>query len=423
MKFDFSETTLKRVRCTNPKCSHVFKVYDRREPVINDPGFVVKMCPKCKHETRFHVWNVDYFKGLSGVVGVYETEEAAQYPILSVVKEGEYLEEHIGNSEKENVELDLNPKLSFWELFRKKEPRFAICQKSISQLENDLYWAKQAHLCGKLCVAGVDSLIVRVLKRKNAQKDYDLFAKQLSTEHTYNLNGLIMIGQGGVDLRRHIDGLYKRDECFSILDFCLKRWAIIADEVLIAVPFIGFQYKNKRCKNQVLYYWAFLNSVLDMGKTVLLTRKGEFNRVKDYLNEQRGTNTFEYKKNWGKLDKLQEAAVEASKRRKKKKSNEEDEDENMRVFFTNRFHSKFYAGILNNKVEVLIGSYNVHEGEVLENLSFKEYALEDFKTRYLDRIMPEEKLLRERPYGGRTICFSVNNETVSHCVKNVEDII
>ena len=41
MMFDYSITRLKRVRCSNRECKHVFKVYDRREPVINDPGFVV----------------------------------------------------------------------------------------------------------------------------------------------------------------------------------------------------------------------------------------------------------------------------------------------------------------------------------------------------------------------------------------------
>ena len=41
MMFDYSITRLKCVRCSNHECQHVFKVYDRREPVINDPGFVV----------------------------------------------------------------------------------------------------------------------------------------------------------------------------------------------------------------------------------------------------------------------------------------------------------------------------------------------------------------------------------------------
>ena len=41
MMFGYSITRLKRVRCSNRECKHVFKVYDRGEPVINDPGFVV----------------------------------------------------------------------------------------------------------------------------------------------------------------------------------------------------------------------------------------------------------------------------------------------------------------------------------------------------------------------------------------------
>ena len=51
MTFDYSVTKLKWVKCTNPDCMHVFKVYDKKEPVINDPGFVVKERPEC-HSKR-----------------------------------------------------------------------------------------------------------------------------------------------------------------------------------------------------------------------------------------------------------------------------------------------------------------------------------------------------------------------------------
>lgn len=421
MPFYQTNTKLKRVKCSNTDCTHVFKVYDRCEPVVNDPGFVIKQCPKCHNLTRFFVWNVDYFEKAPNVVGVYELNNLEKNTELETVPIGECVEEAFESTHQKNTLLDFSPKISFVSLVGKNKSCSYNENNVKKLLEEKLYWAKQAYLGSKLFMADVNCLFVKILNRKNATRDYCLLAKRLHTEDSFNLKDLSLIELGKVELPIQIDGLYSRDECFSILDFCLRRWAIIADKVIVSVPFIGFQYKNKRCKNQVLSFWAYLNEVLDMEKTVLLTRKKEFNRVKEYLNEM--AETFEYKKYWGKLDQLLMAADEAGTRKKSKEKKKAKQEAAIgQVFFTDSFHSKFYAGIINNRVEVLIGSYNVHMGDILENLAFREYSLEEFKIRYLDKMLLGKNLHIEKQYC-RVLSYTVNGSMVDQKINCLSEMI
>jgi hypothetical protein len=419
MTFDFSTTKQINVKCSNPGCSHVYKIKDRREPVINDPGFLVMQCPDCHCYTRAKVWNVDYFKENKDVVRVYEFGEDKKCPDLSSVTLGEYLEEE--TIEKDISKIDLIPKISFWEIMGQKKPKEVFDDELKEVIDNKLYCALQASLGRKAFMDGVNRAFVKVPRRKNATKDYFLYAKQLLSDVSYDTRGMIPIHKGNLSLTKQIDGLYTRDECFSILDYCLKKWTMIANQVVIAVPFIGFHYNNKRCKNQVLYFWSFLNNVLDMQKTLLITRKSEFNKLKVYLNEQKEGKTYDFMKYWGKLNQLLDAATSVES--KKSRSNKRKIEKEQQVFYTDNFHSKFYAGIYEDRIEVLVGSYNVHKGNVFENLFFKEYSLEEFRTKYLNKILPGVKLIKGNADVIRALLFEVKGSEVSCDIKDLKDVI
>ena len=419
MTFDFSTTKLIIVKCSNRDCSHVYKIENRREPVINDPGFVVMKCPECHCNTRVKVWNYDYFKKKKGVVGVYECGEGKNHPELSSVTLGEIIEEE--TMEKKTSQIDLTLKISFWELMGYKKLGEAFNDEAKEVIDKKLDCALQASLSEKVFMDGVNRAIVKIPKRKNATKDFFLYAKQLLSVVSYDTRGMIPIHKGNLSLTKQIDGLYTRDECFSILDYCLRRWTMIANQVVITVPFIGFHYNNKRCKNQVLYFWSFLNNVLDMQKTLLITRKSEFNKLKVYLNEQKEGKTYDFMKYWGKLNQLLDAATSVGS--KKIRSNKRKIEKEQQVFYTNNFHSKFYAGVYEDRIEVLVGSYNVHEGNVFENLFFKEYSLEEFRTKYLNKILPGVKLIKGNTDVVRTLFFEVKGSEVSCDIKDLKDVI
>ena len=46
-------------------------------------------------------------------------------------------------------------------------------------------------------------------------------------------------------------------------------------------------------------------------------------------------------------------------------------------------HAKYYVGVYDDYVEVLSGSFNIHQGQYFENINFKRYDKEFFKERYL----------------------------------------
>ncbi len=52
-----------------------------------------------------------------------------------------------------------------------------------------------------------------------------------------------------------IDGVYSRDDCISILEKLLLRWQAVHTSVLLAAPFIGFNYPNARKKIPDLWNW------------------------------------------------------------------------------------------------------------------------------------------------------------------------
>ncbi len=420
MMFDYSITKLKRVRCSNHECQHVFKVYDRREPIINDPGFVVVKCPVCQNETRFKVWNIDYFKKRKDVIATYEDSEESQNEKWLTCKLGECLEQDLEEIYKDN-DIVVAPKVSFWSLMGQKDS-LRLNDKLRNDIDEKLKAAENLWVSSKICMMGVDAIFVKVYNRKNACRDYFVYAKRPLMDNSFNTDDFFPIHKGNVSLEKRIDGLFTRDECLSILDFCLRRWAITSKQVVIAVPFIGLPYKNNRCKNQVLYFWAFLNSVLEMNKTMLFTRKTEFYRMREYLNEQKEKETYDFRKYWGKLDKLQTEADIASNRRCGK-SKKFKQMANQHVFFTNTFHSKFYAGIYDNSVELLVGSYNVHEGNVLENLTFKKCSISDFNERYLERILPGVDLLVKNEDNPNLIDITVFTDKVKYGTMRISEYI
>ncbi len=54
-----------------------------------------------------------------------------------------------------------------------------------------------------------------------------------------------------------------------------------------------------------------------------------------------------------------------------------------KAFFKQDFHAKFYCGMSADHVEVLVGSFNIHEGSYVENIHLLRYEFADFARRYL----------------------------------------
>jgi hypothetical protein len=145
------------------------------------------------------------------------------------------------------------------------------------------------------------------------------------------------------------------------LERFLNRWRYTAREVLLVVPFIGFNYKSSEQALQELWNWLEIN--VDVEKTELITRKGTFNLYKK-AQDNSGID-FKVLVELGLLEPL-------IKKMDKKGT----------AYFQ-KSHAKYYVGIYDDYVEVLSGSFNIHTGASYENIYLKRYDKDFFKARYL----------------------------------------
>lgn len=158
-----------------------------------------------------------------------------------------------------------------------------------------------------------------------------------------------------------VDGIYSRDDCITILEKLLLRWRAMHSAVLLAAPFIGFNYPGARKKIPELWNWVL--KYTDPSKTSLITRKATFKLMKEVAKDSE--DDIEFLKSWGLLNPTL-AALDEKK-----------------AFFKTDFHAKFYCGMSADSVEILVGSFNIHEGTYVENIHLLRYTFEEFRDRYL----------------------------------------
>jgi len=158
-----------------------------------------------------------------------------------------------------------------------------------------------------------------------------------------------------------VDGIFSRDDCIAILEKLLLRWQAGHSAVLLAAPFIGFNFPG--AKKKVPNLWNWVPKHTDPAKTLLITRKATFNLLKEVTKDTEMD--VEFLKSWGLLNPTL-AILEEKK-----------------AFFKTDFHTKFYCGISADSVEILVGSFNIHEGSYVENIHLLRYSLEEFSRRYL----------------------------------------
>lgn len=173
-----------------------------------------------------------------------------------------------------------------------------------------------------------------------------------------------------------IDGLYPRVDCQAILEKYLMRWKYSSRIVYIAYPFVGNSWSNNDA-DKTLDLWDDLVKVLNDERALIITRAETFKTFKLHL-----ASSLE---NYDELVKNNMVRPVVSN-----------------IVTKQNFHAKFYAAIFENRVEVLVGSHNIHGGDYIENFMFKEYSLSDFIDLYafnLDVIpMPSDPDYKEETF-------------------------
>ena len=169
----------------------------------------------------------------------------------------------------------------------------------------------------------------------------------------------LLAGVSRSDLPERLDGLYSKSEIMAFLEKLIIRWHLIADQIIVASPFVGHQWLSKEAKMST---WTWLLSMLDPRKSVFITRKLELTTYKKVLEDVEGLN-HEFLSEYG----LESKLVSADTRRQD-------------------FHAKFFIGMAEDRCEVLSGSANLTTGPSIENISFKAISPKACHDKYIAKI-------------------------------------
>lgn len=381
----------KSVKCCNEKCKEVFHINENHERGgINDRGYIKVKCKSCGSETIIRMENPSTFGCFSNFEIVDAWDEDDYYEDETVPMEESAIV--IGKEPAEGISPEFIPRAeySFWQKgeINLEEKAFDSFSKIEQQIRNKInglynYWVKSP--------PGYDNIercIVAQEYESEGESYIATWGKILKNDDTFNACNFHLIAHEKND--KDIDGVFSRDEMMAYLFRCLMRWKLIANQVIVVTPFIGFDFpfSKQKDRKELIGLWNLLNSVLDIEKTTFITRVKTYGSLKKCQNElEVPTDVL---KEWDLMTNLQKM-VDDPKTRIKPKA---------------QFHAKFYAGVFDDFVELLGGSFNVQTGGVLEQMHLRRVSRDLFKLNYLDRLV--EGFEYEESYNPKTYLIRIN---------------
>lgn len=358
-------------KCPQPTCQNPIHISVGRWPGgINDSGGWVLKCLKCDHVFPLNVRNPDDASEVESgatILGSWDDELGDREEVLAA---------HGAAAASDCAERLLlmqhgGPE-PLYDLESRPLYRCGVCSNNLevlvyAALEADLatvneafagylnwYLAHRGGAPEAVCVWMDVSCACGTKHRARFYREFSETVSQAASEFW-------LVDIEGDAPTLDVDGIYSRDDCINILEKLLLRWRALHSAVLLAAPFIGFNYPGARKKVPMLWNWVL--KYTDPSKTSLITRRATFGLLKE---ASKGTDQdVEFLNSWGILN-----PTVASLDEKK-------------AFFKTDFHAKFYGGLSSDRVEVLVGSFNIHEGAYVENIHLLTYSFADFKKRYL----------------------------------------
>lgn len=394
----------KAVKCGGKRCKEVFHIYETYEPGgVNDSGYIALQCKKCGAKVKLRMKNPSkngVFNNFE-IVDAWEDGDENKYESLP---DGETAFV-MGKGPAEGQPIDFCPDYHypFWQnngtnievkakgYFKKQE---AQIDKQLKGLYN--VWLKS--------MSGFDNVercIVTQEYESENQKYEAQWGKELKNDRTFCTKHFHLINHTGSD--NQIDGGYSRDNMMAYLFRCLMRWKLIANQVVVVSPFIGFDfpYSKEKDRTELIALWELLNSTLDIERTTFITRVKTYGSLKKCQKEMNVP--ADVLREWDLMNNLQNM-VDNPKTRIKTKA---------------QFHAKFYAGVFDDHVEMLSGSFNVQTGNILEQMHLRSISREMFKSNYLDRLV--DGFAYELNYNPQTLFVNISKEgEVESQVKNLK---
>lgn len=361
------------IKCSGKKCKEVFHIYDNIfRGGCNDKYSVTIKCKKCGALTKCILHNVDTLFQTDEYELVDKKEIYSDDDSVSIFTEmGESA--IVGGYEQINEPIhhwDLYNSFSLWKNDKYDfELQATMALLTVKDLINDC-WDQyfNAYLAGQFCAPEVKKVFVKHYYKIGNKKCKALWVTDFKERARLNPKDFYLIHHNDAV---KIDGIYSRDSSLKYLERLLVRWRALCNEVIVATPFIGydFPFSKDSDKEELIALWELLNGLLDMDKTLFFTRPKTYSSLKKNQCEI-GIPT-DILKEWDLMTNLQKV-VDNPKTRAKMKE---------------KFHLKIYAGVFDGHVELFSGSYNVQTNETMENMCLRSLDREHFKTYYMDVMM------------------------------------
>lgn len=347
-----------------PRCGKPHHYTDLRHPIINDPGYWEVRCVECRE-----------IFCIPGLHDVFDSYPDAQVDIV--------------NRSEDEVDESPHPVATEIAIYRLNLNRLALVYDLASCA---LYECPCGQHLDELAYEQLGAEFEDVQREYTSHLNYALkghfdahyvtvdvaFKCACSLSHTATLYARFLIDPAerpkledyiladvsGVDLGGVLDGIRSKTDAMDLLGKLILRWNLLADQILIASPFVGHQYMSAADQ---LTIWERLLGLLDPQIVIFLTRSTTWKSYRKSLAD--AGLPSDVLENFG----LENKVVSAGRSKQ-------------------NFHAKFYAGISENWSEVYAGSANLVRGPSIENTSFRRMSRDSFDRRYSDQMELKEPL-------------------------------
>ena len=235
--------------CPNDKCKSPIRLSEGRfVGGVNDKGGIIIECDACKKVFPCRLTNPNDASGIikNGKQLDSWTEEMPEY---IEIKYG--LSSQILDAIETSLVFDYEkPPKPIWQpsespLFETNGINYeAIAKQELDKNKQIITDNYNVYFNAYIKGPSSDKSFVILNYDYQGTKHKAVFAKQIDSESDLNIENLYLIYHSGINLEYQVDGIYTRDTLLVFLERFLNRWRYSANEVLLVVPFIGFNYKN-----------------------------------------------------------------------------------------------------------------------------------------------------------------------------------
>lgn len=349
-------STTRRHVANCPACSEPHHYAEIKFPMVNDRGSWLIACGRCQQQFVVDLRNpAESDPQRCHVLARYDDEIA---PYTGGAPRAGAGAVHNLDMNRQTLRFDYGAE-PIYRCVRSDDdleaPALAALQMHYPVIRGQLDFAMHLFLARRMPT--IEHAAVHVLFACGCGSDH-----QALFYHPFRLDGspppapeaMLLAHVSGADLADRLSGIFSKTYLMNALEKLIVRWRLLADQIVIAAPFVGHQYKTKAEK---LAIWERLLALLDAERTTLLTRPAALTEYKGALRDAGLDHDMLVR--FG----LQNRVVSAGTKKQD-------------------FHAKVYIGV-GARSEVLSGSPNLVSGKSLENASFAACSRQRVDHRYL----------------------------------------